>query len=415
MSSTTKLLQAIDVGSTKITCIVGQYFQPENKLNIIAVASQPSLGFKKGQIVDLEAASKSIAQSVLSCERMIGAKIKSPVIGITGTHLECLSGQASVAVTNSEINQQDINRVTEASKNIALNLNQEILHFLPKKYLVDDQDGIQDPLGMSGSKLAVETLFILANKAYLQNLEKSLTLCQIQPKQFVYNGISASFSLNSTEKELGSVLIDIGGSQTTVTVFFESAPIYSFVVPMGGSHITNDLAIGLRLPIPQAEQLKTKLTKVLENNTDTEEVGSELFELDLATNTKFSLQTITNGIIKPRLEELFGYIRNQIEENNLSQVIPAGIVLTGGGSLTWQAKEVAQRILHTSVRVAIPEKIGGLTDDILSPAYTSTVGLLFYQLQPEKIHKPTSKSKIPQVSFLPTLLRLKKLIEPLLP
>ena len=412
-----KIINGIDIGSSKVTTIIGQYFETEDRFNVIAVASVPSLGFRKSQIINLEQAISTITKSVESAERMAGMQIKDAHISLAAAHIQSLNSKGVVAVSNQngEITKNDVERVLEAAKAITLPTGKEIIHIIPRIYTVDGQEGVIDPVGMNGVRLEVETNIIAASTPALKNLEKCLEEVGISVQSLVYSGIStATIALTETEKELGVALVDIGGTITTITIYHESSPIFSSVLPVGATNVTNDLAIGLRFSLNDAEKIKVRLNKLMEDKKYEDEIDLTHFDIE-SEQRKLSLQTAINGIIKPRLEEIFSLIDQEIENSGYKALIPAGIVLTGGGAQTVLAKETCASIIPLPLRIASPPKIGGLVDEILNPAYTSSVGLLMYGFNQSKIGKSTSSKSKSKVSMGGMFHRLKDLIEPLLP
>lgn len=416
--SHSKIISGIDIGTSKVTTIIGQYLETEEKFNVIAVSSIPALGFRKGQIINLEQASSTITQSIEAAERMAGFQINNACVSIAAAHIESINSQGVVAISNpnGEISQEDITRVVEAAKAISLPTGKEILHVIPRLFTVDGQEGVVDPIGMNGVRLEVEAHIILAGSPAIKNLKKCLQELGINIDSLVYSGLStAKAALTNTEKELGVALIDIGGSNTTITVFSESSPVFSTVIPIGANNVTNDLAIGLRFSLDDAEKVKLRLSKVVESKKYDDEVELSHFGITTDEKKKISIQTAVSGIIKPRLEEIFSLIFEQIENSGFGQSIPAGIVLTGGGSQTINAKEICSKSIPLPLRIATPPKVGGIVDDILNPAYTSSVGLLMYCLDENKKGNISSPSKIPKVSFGGLFGKIKSLLEPLLP
>lgn len=414
-----KIISGIDIGTSKITTIIGQYIEAEDKINVVAVSSVPALGFRKGQIINLEQATKTITQSVESAERMAGFQINSAHVSIAAAHIESINSQGVVAVSgsNGEIDSIDIGRVIEASKAVTLPPGKEILHIIPRKYTVDGQDGIVDPIGMNGVRLEVEAHIIVASSAAIKNLRKCLDEIGIKIENLVYSGIAtAKAALTDTEKELGVCLIDIGGSITTVTIYNETSPVYSAVLPIGANNVTNDLAIGLRYSLDTSEKIKLKLAKMVENKKFEDEIELPHFGIMVEDSNKtISLQTAVNGIVKPRLEEIFNLIYNSISSNGCNRNIPAGIVLTGGGALTINAKEVCEKIIPFPIRIASPSKIGGIVDDIMNPSYTSSIGLLFYSLEEGQKHPNVKQGKKIKIPVNNIFGKIKSLLEPLLP
>jgi len=411
-----KIINVIDIGTSKVTTLVGQYFEVEDKFNIVAVSSIPSLGFRKGQIINLEQASHTITQSVESAERMAGFQINNAHISISAPHIESINSHGVVAISNpnGEIDINDINRVTEAAKAISLPSGKEIIHIIQRKFTVDGQEGVIDPVGMNGIRLEVEAHLILASSPALKNLKKCLEDIGIKIESLTYAGLStATAALTDTEKELGVALVDIGGSITNITIFIEGSPVFSSVIPVGANNVTNDVAIGLRFSIEDAEKIKLKLAKLAETKKFEDEIELSHFDIHSDEKKKISLQMAINGIIKPRLEEIFSLIYFQIEDSGFSQSIPAGIVLTGGGAMTVNAKEICNKIIPLPLRIANPPRVGGIVDDIINPAYTSTIGLLIHNKNAKK--SSGASIKAPKVSMGGFIIKIKKLLEPLLP
>ncbi|HRS23041.1 MAG TPA: cell division protein FtsA, partial [Candidatus Woesebacteria bacterium] len=320
-----KIISGIDIGSSKITTIIGQYFEQENRFNVIAVASSPAVGFRKGQIINLEQAAVTLTQSVESAERMAGLQINNAYVASAAAHIESFNNKGVVAVNNQngEIAVEDIHRVIEATQTISLPTGKEILHIIPRDYTVDGQEGIIDPIGMTGSRLELEAHLILASTPAIKNIKKCLMDIGISINDLIYSGLAAAKSaLTDTEKELGGALVDIGGSITTLTLFYESSPALSAVIPIGANNITNDIAIGLRFSLENAEKIKVQLGKVMENKKFEDEIELAHFGVINESQKKLSLQTTINGIIKPRLEEIFSIILGKIQNSGYYNLIP---------------------------------------------------------------------------------------------
>lgn len=387
--SDSKFLSAIDIGSSKIVTLVGQYFPQEEKLNIIGVAISEAKGMRKGQIINIEQASESLIENVEAAERMAGFSLTKAAVGLAAPHITSLnsSGVVAVASPDREITPQDVERAIEAAKAISLPAASEILHVIPQQFIVDGQEGIVDPVGMTGVRLEVETHVVTVSAPALKNLIRCIQEVGVKPLALIYSGFAAAEAvLTETEKELGIALIDIGGGVTTLTAFHEGAPILTKVLPIGANNITNDLAIGLRLSLEEAERFKKFLSQ--KQNLSEEEIS--LKKLNISSSEKrVSPATAFNGIIKPRIEELFALVKQELEENEVLPSIPAGIVLTGGGALTVEITQIAERVLQLPVRIGQPEGIGGISEEISSPAFSSAVGLLKYQLK----HKLETKEE----------------------
>lgn len=411
-----KIISGIDIGSSKVTCIVGQYFETEDRLNVIAVSSNPALGFRKGQIINLDQATTTITQTLESSERMAGFQINHALVSIAASHIESINSQGVVAISNpnGEIIQNDVQRVIEAAKAVTLPAGKEIIHLIPRRFTVDGQEGVIDPIGMNGVRLELESHLILASTPSLKNLHKCLEEIGLKATSIVYSGLStASAALTDTEKELGVALIDIGGSITSLTIFSEGSPVFSQVIPVGANNITNDLAIGLRLSLEDAEKIKLKLSKISDNKKYEDEVDLSFFGILTEEKHRISLQTAINGIIKPRIEEIFTLLYEQIENSGYSSLIPAGVVITGGGSQTINLKDICNKIIPLPSRVSFPPKLGGLVDDIINPSFTSSIGLLQYGLAHPELAQAQPKKNKPSLGGI--VGRIKSFLEPILP
>jgi len=385
-----KVVAAIDVGSSKVCTLIGQADDSKETINIIGASSVPSLGVRKGQIVDIEEAAESIIKSVEAAERMAGYSLNRVSITVGGGHISSQNSHGVVAVAEpeKEITPEDIDRVIDAAKAISIPSSREILHVIPISYTVDSQDGVANPVGMSGIRLEVKTHIISGSSTAIKNLTKCVSQTGAEIGGIVFSGVtSAQAVLNVTEKELGVILVDIGGGTTSVIVLIEGSPCYTTVLPIGAKNITNDLAIGLRLSLEGAEKLKISLSKT--EKKESEQDNIELVNLGIYEETKtVSRKTIIEGIIKPRLNEIFTMVSEEIAKNGFAGLTPSGVVLTGGGALTVGTVEICRRCLSLPVRIGIPENVTGLVDDILDPAYSSAIGLLFYSLK-EKLYSKT--------------------------
>lgn len=392
-----RIVAGVDIGTSKITTIIAS--QPDGGLlNILGVATNPSRGVRKGQIVDIEDATGSIVESLEAAERMAGYSISSAFLSVGGAHITSQNSHGVVAVAEpqKEINLDDVRRALEAARAVSLPSTREILHVLPREFIVDAQEGIKDPVGMTGVRLEVNTHLITVGSTALRNLEKCASLVGIDVDGFVFGGLAATTAvLTETEKELGVVAVDIGAGTTDVCIYVDGALSYSSVLPIGARNITNDLAIGLRISLESAEKIKlllnTKEREVVtvENNKlegIKKEKGKEgihddidLSSLHLAEGVnKVSKKTLIEGIIKPRLNELFTMIGLEIKKSGFGGLTPAGVVVSGGGAETMGIVETARRNLAMQVRVGMPANVTGLIDEVITPAYATSVGLVLY-------------------------------------
>lgn len=395
--SRSKIISSVDIGSTKITTLVSQYFPEEDQINVIGVSSARARGIRKGQIVDIEEATESVSRSVEGAERMAGLSIKEAIVGITAPHVASLnsSGVVAVADPKGEITQLDVERVIEAARAISLPGTSEILHVIPRHFTVDGQEGILDPSGMTGVRLEAETNIIVSSLPAMRNLTRCLTDVGLSVGGLVYSGLATGEAiLTETEKELGVVLVDIGGGVTSLTIYTESFPCFVRVLPVGADNVTNDLAIGLRLSLEEAEKLKTFLSQDQDKEREEKkkkgkkkkEKEKDEFSLRKAgviqeDDRKVSRLSTVDGIIKPRLDEIFSLLKEEIRESGFGGTTPAGVVLTGGGAHLVGIKRSCQQTLGLPVRIGSPKPVSGLVDEIASPAYASALGLVSYAIK----------------------------------
>ncbi len=384
---TDNLICGIDIGSSKIATVVGMSSSETDELKIIGFNTTIARGVRKGLVVDIKEATEAVEESVEKAERMAGHKINRAFIAVGGPHISSLNSHGIVAVSNpqGEINEEDVERVIEAAKAISLSSTRRIIEVIPRDYIVDGQSGIKNPIGMSGVRLEVETHIITASTTNLKNQERILSDLGIENQGFVFSGLaSAEAVLTNTEKELGIVLVDIGGGKIDFSIYVDGALSYSTSIPIGARHISNDIAVGLRVSLDSAEKIKIFLSKSVGKNTtfSTEKKKTpqiNLKELDLPEDlTEVSLKTLVDGIVAPRLEEIFKMIFEEIEKSGFGQQIPSGLVITGGGALTIGMLETGKRVVGLPIRIGFPEKVSGLVDEIIDPQYATTVGLLLY-------------------------------------
>ena len=377
---TDNLICGIDIGSSKVATVVGMDSAETDELKIIGFNTTIAKGVRRGLVVDIKEATEAVEDSVEKAERMAGHKINQAFVAVGGPHISSLNSHGIVAVSNpqGEINEEDVARVIEAAKAISLSSTRRIIEVIPRDYIVDGQSGIKNPIGMSGVRLEVETHIITASSTNLKNRERILSDLGIENQGFVFSGLaSAEAVLTNTEKELGIVLVDIGGGKIDLSIYVDGALSYSSSIPIGARHISNDIAVGLRVSLDSAEKIKIFLGKNFDGKKKTPQIN--LKELDLPEDiTEVSLKTLVDGIVAPRLEEIFKLIFDEIEKSGLGQQIPSGLVITGGGALTIGMLETGKRVVGLPIRIGFPEKISGLVDEILDPQYATTVGLLLY-------------------------------------
>lgn len=414
----TRVVAAIELGSSKIATIIAQVATDpvsfETNINVVGAASVASAGIKKGQIVDIEAAVEVTIASVEAAERMAGYNLDSAYVALGGAHVASQNSHGVVAVSSmeGEITEDDVDRVIEAASAVSLPSSRKLIHVIPREFIVDGDTGIKDPVGMSGVRLEVETHLITASAASVKNLRKAIDEVGVDVEGMVFAGLASGEAvLSKTEKELGCALVDIGGGTTSMAVYIDGALSYSGVIPIGAKNITNDLAIGLRVSLDSAEKIKIALS---DNSKKTERKKGEevtdqldLSKLGVTEAKRVSRKTLTEGIIRPRLNEIFSMVRLQLEREDLATRVPSGVVITGGGAQTVGAVESAKRMLSLPIRVGKPKGVGGLIDDIINPSFATPVGLILYSagdLQPESLSTIARRFKLPSKGLVGKLL-----------
>lgn len=390
-----QVICGIDVGSSKIATLIATVGEDGRK-NLIGVAATNARGVKKGQIVDIEAAVDAITESVESAERMAGYSISSAMVSIGGPQIESINSHAVVAVSQpgGEIKESDILRVNDAARAIPLPASREILHVIPRTFTVDGQEGISDPIGMTGIRLETDTHIITGSSTSMRNMAKCVGMVGVEIDELVFSGIaSAQAVLTDTEKELGVILVDIGGETTDIVIFVDGAIAYSAVIPIGGRHITSDIAVGLRISLESAEKIKQALGKTPKQPVVPEEREEknllakkkeedqlvDLKALGIAEEVqKVSRKAVEQGIIRPRLQEIFKFVGKEIKKSGFGSQTPSGLVVCGGGAQTVGVLDQAKFILGFPARLGKIEGFTGLIDEIESPSFATSAGLILY-------------------------------------
>ncbi len=388
-----KIVVAVDIGTSKIVTLIAKV---DEAVNVLGVSEVPSAGVRKGQIVDIEEAVSSINGSLEAAERMAGYSASHIIASIGGSHIESQNSRGVVAVAQpeGEVKETDLSRVIDAAKAVSLPSTREIIHVLPRSYIVDGQEGIKDPIGMTGVRLEVDTHIISANSTSVRNLEKAFSEVGVDVDAIVSSGYASSLAvLSDTEKELGVVLVDIGAGTTDICVYVEGSVAYSSVLPIGARHITNDLAIGLRISLESAEKIKLHLSNPVKKQIkipDEEAVGEEpkfkekSDEIDLSSLhlpeelNKVSQKTLIDGIIRPRLNEIFTMVGLEVKKSGYAGQTPSGMVVTGGGARTIGVSDAAKRMLAMPVRIGFPSNIKGIIDEIQDTSFSTVIGLAVY-------------------------------------
>ncbi len=369
-----RLIVGLDIGTTKICTIVGEIV--DSNLEIIGVGIVPSKGIKKGVVINIDETVDAIKKSVHEAEVMAGSKIHSVYVGIAGGHIKSYNSTGVIAIKSRTVTENDKMRVIDAAQAINIPLDREILHVLPQEYIVDSQDGIIEPLGMSGVRLEVKVHIVTGAVSAIQNITKCCQKAGLDVKNIILEQLAGSEAvLTEDEKDLGVALIDLGGGTTDIAIFHRGSIKYSSVLAMGGSHVTNDIAIGLRTPTLDAENLKLRYGCALASMVNKD----EMIEVPTAGSRKNKPvpRTMLADIIEPRMEEIFTLVNREIIKSNMEQYITSGIVLTGGGALIQGCVELAENIFNLPVRIGTP-KIQGVVESIASPQLSTAVGLVVH-------------------------------------
>jgi cell division protein FtsA len=369
----------LDIGTKKVAVIIGEVTE-DRKVEVIGIGTADSKGLRKGVVVNLEATTSAIKKAQEEAELMAGVEINSAFVGISGAHIKSFNSRGVIAVSgkNREITREDIRRVLDQSKAVSIPPDREIIHVIPQEFVVDEQDGIKAPLGMSGIKLEVNVHIITSAITSVQNLKTCVERAEIEIEEIVLNQIATSASvLTHDEKELGVGLVDIGAGTTEVAIFERGSLWYTSVIPIGGDNFTNDIAVGLRTPIPEAEKIKKKFGCVSGPATDEQET-IEVPSVGKARKPRVLSRQILADIIQPRAEEIFRLVDGDIKRMGYEKSLNSGVVLTGGTALLEGLEEVAEEIFDLPVRRGDPTGVGGLIDRVSTPDYATSVGLILH-------------------------------------
>ncbi|HKI51735.1 MAG TPA: cell division protein FtsA [Geothermobacteraceae bacterium] len=369
------LIVGLDIGTTKICAIVGSL--TDEGLDIVGIGTSPSKGLRKGVVINIESTVEAIRKALQEAELMAGCEIKSVFAGIAGGHIKGFNSQGVIAIKNREVNNDDIRRVIDAAKAIAIPMDREVIHILPQEFIIDDQDGIKEPLGMSGVRLEAKVHIVTGAVASAQNIIKSCQRAGVDVGDIVLEQLASSDAvLSPDEKDLGVALVDIGGGTTDIAIFVDGAIKHTSVLSLGGNHLTNDIAVGLRTPMAEAEKIKQQFGCCL-----TAMVGKdETIEVPSVggRDTRVLSRQLLAEILEPRVEEIFTLVNREIVKSGFEDVIASGLVITGGSAILPGMPELAEQVLNLPVRRGMPRDIGGLTDVVNSPVYATGVGLVKY-------------------------------------
>lgn len=370
------MIVGLDIGTSKVVAIVGEIGE-DGGIEIVGFGSHPSRGMKKGVVVNIESTVQSIQRAVEEAELMAGCQIHSVYAGIAGSHIRSMNSHGIVAIKDKEVTPADVDRVIDAARAVAIPADQKILHILPQEFIIDHQEGIREPVGMSGVRLEAKVHLVTGAVSAAQNIVKCVRRCGLEVDDVILEQLASSQAvLTEDEKELGVCLIDIGGGTTDVAIFTNGAIRHTSVIPIAGDQVTNDIAVVLRTSTEHAEEIKVKHACALRQIASQDE-NIEVPSVGERAPRKLSRQTLA-GVVEPRYEELFSLVANDIRRAGLENHIPAGIVLTGGSAKMEGVLELAEEVFHLPVRLGVPDFVSGMTDVVRNPIHATGVGLLLF-------------------------------------
>ncbi len=409
MEDSGRIIVGLDIGTTKVCTVVGKYEAPE--LKIIGIGTNPSSGLRKGIVINIDQAVDSIKKSIFKAEQMSGIKITNVFTGISGSHIRSYNSTGVIAVKDNEVTEADIKRVIDGAKAIIIPPDREIIHIIPQEFIVDEQAGIKEPLGMSCTRLEAKVHVVTGVVSNIQNIIKCCQKSNLNVIDIVLQPIASSLAvLTQDEKDIGVCLVDIGGGTTDVAVFLNNSLKHTFVLSIGGDHITNDISVAFRLPYKEAENIKINYgTAMVEG--DYEDRTIEL-QRNFSSKIKQIYKSDLAQIIEPRVEEIFSFVKEELEKLNILGLLGAGIVLTGGSAMLENIADLGENVFKLPVRVGSPINIGGIKDALDNPMYSTAIGLTMYAIenQQEKgnvLATPTSGD----ASFSSIISKMKKWIK----
>jgi cell division protein FtsA len=371
-----KMIVGLDIGTSKVVAIVGEV-SPDGTLKIVGLGSHPSRGLKKGVVVNIESTVQSIQRAVEEAELMAGCQIHSVFAGIAGSHIRSLNSHGIVAIRDREVYAHDVERVIDAAQAVAIPADQKILHILPQEYVIDSQEGIKEPLGMSGVRLEAKVHVVTCAVNASQNIEKCIRRCGLEVEEIILEQLASSYAvLTDDERELGVCLVDIGGGTTDIAIFTEGAIRHTGVIPIAGDQVTNDIAMALRTPTHHAEDLKIKYACALSQLANPDET-IEVPSVGDRPARRLARQTLAE-VVEPRYEELFALVQEELRRSGFNEMIAAGVVLTGGSAKMEGVIELAEEVFHAPVRLGLPQGVSGLVDVVRNPIHATGVGLLLF-------------------------------------
>ena len=387
-----KLLVGLDVGTSKVVAVVGE-LSPEGNVEVIGFGSSPSRGLKRGVVVNIESTVQSIQRAVEEAELMAGCEINSVYTGIAGSHVRSLNSHGIVAIRDKEVTPSDVERVIDAARAVAIPADQRVLHVLPQEFIIDAQEGIREPVGMSGVRLEAKVHLVTGAVSAAQNVVKCVQRCGLGVDDIVLEQLASSYAcLTDDEKELGVCLVDSGGGTTDIAVFYGGAIQHTAVIPIAGDQVTNDIAVSLRTPTHHAEEIKIRYACALSQLANPDET-IEVPSVGERPPRRLARQTLAE-VVEPRYEELYHLVRDELRRSGFEEMIAAGIVLTGGSAKMEGAVELAEEVFHMPVRLGAPQHVDGLSDVVRNPIHATGVGLLLYGKEAVIARGDSSASKL---------------------
>lgn len=396
------MIVGLDIGTSKVVALVGE-IGADGELEIVGIGSHPSRGMKKGVVVNIESTVQSIQRAIEEAELMAGCQIHSVFAGIAGNHIRSMNSHGIVAIREGEVVQADIERVLDAAQAVAIPADQKVLHILPQEYVIDNQEGVREPRGMSGVRLEAKVHLVTCAMNAVQNIEKCIRRCGLEVEDVILEQLASSYSvLTEDEKELGVCMVDVGGGTTDIAIFTEGAIRHTAVIPIAGDQVTNDIAMALRTPTQHAEEIKIRYACALAKLAGPEET-IKVPSVGERPPRDLSRQALAE-VVEPRYDELFTLIQAELRRSGYEDMIPAGIVLTGGTAKMEGAVELAEEIFHMPVRLGVPQEFKGLADVVRNPIYSTGVGLLHYGMR----HHADGNHSNPEQSRESPLIKVKR-------
>lgn len=388
MATDKQMVVGLDIGTSKIVALVAE-IDGDGNVELIGMGTHPSQGLKKGVVNNIESTVHAIGKAVQEAEQVADVQIRSVFAGIAGSHIKSLNSHGIVAIKDAEVTQDDVDRVVDAAKAVAIPADQRIIHVLPQEFIIDNQDGIHQPIGMSGVRLEAKVHLVSGSISASQNIAKCIQLCNLEVEDIILEQLASSHSvLTGDEKDLGVLLVDMGGGTTDIAIFTEGAIRHTAVIPIAGDQVTNDIAVAFRTPTQFAEEIKVKYACALRQLASPDDM-IEVPGVGDRNARRLARQTLAE-VVEPRYEELLGLVQGELRRSGFEDVCAAGVVLTGGTSKMEGVVELAEEIFHMPVRLGVPQHVNGLSDVARNPIHATGVGLLLYgqQRRQNPSHEP---------------------------